>query len=357
MPSATKRLLAPAVIFVLLVAVIATGGLILSGVVLAQQGNVAPVTNIAVCSGPNAEEVIVSWDAIPSATYYRIGYVNMVKDYPRAKASATGEWIEAFTYVDVNAWNIPSTGGRDQYTLRRLVQGDRHAFTVLTSNNVVNTLEIISGRYSWPQNPRWAFHTVTDPDPACSAAAPPTVRPTPTPTTSAATPTPTPTPTMIVTRTPTPAPTSTATATPTPTQTPRPTLTIAPSPIPTVTPKPTPTPRPTATPRPNNREALDFNLTECRDGRSIGLFEQEIIIRGTVRAIEQVDDVVVYGSLNKSNLPEANSSLPVLLFNVGRDNIGDMAAGETRSWDASYIHNGSTIGLTTCHAVVLYRRP
>lgn len=313
MPEATKRLLAPAVIFVLLVAGIATCGLVLSGVVLAQQGNVVPVTNIAVCSGPNAGEVIVSWDTIPSATYYRIGYVNMVKDYPRAKASVTGEWIEAFVYVDVNARNIPSTGGRDQYTLHRLVQGDRHAFTVLTSNNVVNTLEIISGQYSWPQNPRWAFHEVTNPDPACSAAAPVVVRPTPTMT--AATPTLTP----------------------------------------TITPTPTRTPRPT--PRPTNREALTFNLTECRDGRSIGIFEQEIIIRGTIRAIKQVDDVVVYGSLNKSNLPKANSSLPVLLFNVGSDNIGDMAAGETQSWDASYIHNGSTIGLTTCYAAVLYRDP
>ncbi len=73
----------------------------------------------------------------------------------------------------MNARNIPVTGGRGQYTLRRLVQGDRHAFTVLTSNNVVNTVETISGAYSWPQNPRWAFHTVTNPDSACSAAAPP----------------------------------------------------------------------------------------------------------------------------------------------------------------------------------------
>ena len=137
------------------------------------QGGAAPVTNIAVCSGPQAGEVIISWDPVSQATYYRIGYVNMVKDYPRAKASVTGQWIEAFVYVDVNARNIPVTGGRGQYTLRRLVQGDRHALTVLTSNNVVNTTETISGAYSWPQNPRWAFHTVTNPDPACSVAAPP----------------------------------------------------------------------------------------------------------------------------------------------------------------------------------------
>ena len=138
------------------------------------QSGAPPVTNIAVCSGPSAGEVIISWDSVPQATYYRIGYVNMIQDYPLAKASATGEWIEAFIYVDVNAQNIPVNGGRGQYTLRRLVQGDNHAFTVLTSNDVVNTLETISGQYSWPEDPRlrWAFHTVTNPDPACSAAAP-----------------------------------------------------------------------------------------------------------------------------------------------------------------------------------------
>ena len=132
----------------------------------------APVSNIAVCSGPNAGEVVISWDAVPQATHYRIGYVNMIKDYPRAKASVTGEWIEAFIYVDVNALNIlVSSNGRADYTLRRLVPGDIHAFTVLTSNDVVNTRETISGAYHWPQNPRWTFLTVSDPEPGCAAAA------------------------------------------------------------------------------------------------------------------------------------------------------------------------------------------
>ena len=165
-----KRILAPAVVFILLATIVAAGGLTLSGIVLAEQNGVPPVSNFAVCSGPQAGEVIISWDSVPQATYYRIGYVNMVKDYPRAKASATGEWIEAFVYVDVNARNIPVTGGRGQYALRRLVQGDRHAFTVLTSNNVVNTAETISGAYSWPQNPRWEFLTVADPEPGCTDA-------------------------------------------------------------------------------------------------------------------------------------------------------------------------------------------
>ena len=161
--------------FLAIVLITLVGVVVATAPPVGAQGGAAPVTNIAVCGGPEAGEVIISWNPVSQATYYRIGYVNMVKDYPRAKASATGEWIEAFVYVDVNARNIPVTGGRGQYTLRRLVQGDRHAFTVLTSHNVVNTVETISGAYSWPQNPRWAFHTITNPAPACTAAGPPAV--------------------------------------------------------------------------------------------------------------------------------------------------------------------------------------
>ena len=129
-----------------------------------------PVTNIVVCFGYDDREVNVSWDAVPDATYYRIGYVNMVKDYPRAKTSVTGEWLEAFIYVDVNALNIPvNDEGRANYTLRRLSSGDRHAFTVLTSNNVTVTRETFGGVYTWPQNPRWAFYVVDDPFVDCSS--------------------------------------------------------------------------------------------------------------------------------------------------------------------------------------------
>ena len=122
-------------------------------------GNVSPTSNIAARAGSNIGEVIISWDAVPEATYYRVGYVNMETDYPLAKASVTGEWIEAFVYVDVNALNLAANGGRVEYTVRRLTPV-RHAFTVLTSNDVVNTAEYISGRYNWPSNPRWQFHMV-----------------------------------------------------------------------------------------------------------------------------------------------------------------------------------------------------
>ena len=118
-----------------------------------------PTGNIAVRDGAVSGEVIVSWDAVPEATHYRIGYVNMETDYVIAKARPTGEWIEAFIYVDVNAVNFPPVNGRVEYTVPRLASGVRHAFTVLTSDDTVNITEYISGKFNWPSNPRWKFHT------------------------------------------------------------------------------------------------------------------------------------------------------------------------------------------------------
>ena len=143
------------------------------------QVQVPATANIAVRDGSQPGEVIISWDAVPQATHYRIGYVNMEVDYHFAKASCTEEWIEAFVYVDVNARNIPVNNGRAEYTVRRLATGARHAFTVLTSNNFYNNRENAGGDFSWPQNPRWKFLQgrdtlppgVTIPTPDCSAAA------------------------------------------------------------------------------------------------------------------------------------------------------------------------------------------
>ena len=126
----------------------------------AAQGGVRPVTKIELRNGPNSGEVIVSWNAVPEATHYRIGYVNMEVDYHFAKASCTAEWIEAFVYVDVNARNIPVNSGRAEYTIRRLSPGARHAFTVLTSNNFVDTGGggSVSSEFFWPPiGSRWEF--------------------------------------------------------------------------------------------------------------------------------------------------------------------------------------------------------
>ena len=88
----------------------------------------------------------------------------MDTDYPLAKASVTGDWINAFIYVDENSRNIQVANGRAEYTVRRLEQGARHAFTVLTSSNFVDTGAggSVSSTFAWPSNPRWEFHTVAD---------------------------------------------------------------------------------------------------------------------------------------------------------------------------------------------------
>ena len=149
----------------LLVALILVAILGGGGVASAQTVASAPATaNIAVRDGVNPGEVIVSWDDVPGATHYRIGYVNMATDYPLAKASVTGDWINAFIYVDENARNPRVSNGRTEYTVRRLEQGVRHAFTVLTGNDLVDTghAGYVRSTFHWPSNPRWVFHNVAD---------------------------------------------------------------------------------------------------------------------------------------------------------------------------------------------------
>ncbi|MXZ90422.1 MAG: S8 family serine peptidase [Chloroflexi bacterium] len=119
---------------------------------------VSPPQNISVRDGIRSGEVIVSWDAIPEATHYRIGYVNMVTDYPLAKNSPSGEWRGAFIYSDVNAVNFPITDGRVEYTLRRLAPV-RHAITVHASNDANYKGLVNSATFRWPNSPFWEFHT------------------------------------------------------------------------------------------------------------------------------------------------------------------------------------------------------
>ena len=130
------------------------------------QTGAPPTSNIRVANGHNPGEVIISWDAVPEVTHYRIGYVNMETDYPLAKASKTGNWQAAFVYVDVEAENFTVVDGRTEYTIRRLEPGVRHAFTVRTSDGSQR-------EPTWPVNPRWTFHVVADHGGACPAATPP----------------------------------------------------------------------------------------------------------------------------------------------------------------------------------------
>ena len=158
---------------VVIVAALAILAAIVSGAPPAEaQGRPPGTTDIQIVNGHNPGEVIISWDAVPAATHYRIGYVNMETDYPLAKSTEggrTGNWLEAFVYVDVEAQNFVTSG--TVYTIRRLEQGVRHAFVVLTNGSAY-------GEPTWPTtSPRWKSLVVTDQGGACPTAPPTTAAP------------------------------------------------------------------------------------------------------------------------------------------------------------------------------------
>ena len=164
-----QRFIVPVVI----VAALAILAAIVSGAPPAEaQGRAPATTNIQIVNGHNPGEVIISWDAVPAATHYRIGYVNMETDYPLAKSTEggrTGNWQGAFVYVDVEAQNFVTSG--TVYTIRRLEQGVEHAFVVLTNGSAY-------GEPTWPTtSPPWKFLVVTDQGGACPTAPPTTAAP------------------------------------------------------------------------------------------------------------------------------------------------------------------------------------
>ncbi len=122
-----------------------------------------PAGNITVVNGRNTGEAVITWDAAPGATHYRIGCVNMERDYPRAKASNTGNWREAFLYFDVEAQNLDPI--RPTYTFLGLQEGVYHACTVLSNNSRY-------GQPTWPDAPHyWQYLTITNRGGACPICA------------------------------------------------------------------------------------------------------------------------------------------------------------------------------------------
>ena len=115
----------PTLFALLLVAVLSVAtGIGGSPPVHAQSSLTAPA-NVIVSDGENSGEVVVTWDAVPDAGYYRIGWVNY-NDY----LEVTGRdrpWSEAFAFVDVA--NI----GQTSHTITRLEPGALHAFLVASN--------------------------------------------------------------------------------------------------------------------------------------------------------------------------------------------------------------------------------
>ena len=115
-------------------------------VALAQVDLVAP-SNVTAQHTGNPAEVRISWDAVPDAAYYRIGWVAYSDVEPIITSG--GDWLENFAFIDIE--------NRDQteHFITRLTPGVQYAF-IMASND---------GRYGtprWLSSAGWAFLTLNE---------------------------------------------------------------------------------------------------------------------------------------------------------------------------------------------------
>ena len=163
------------------------------GAVRADDGSApAAPAGVTAVDGDSPGTVVVGWDAVAGAAYYRIGWV--ASDRIAAVQAAGRDWQDAFAFADV------ANLGQTAHTLADLTPGARYAF-------IIGSLDSRFGIARWSE---WAYLTLAE-VPATSC---PTDTGEPT-----ATPPPMPTPTPPA---PTPSPTSTRAPTPTPTLQPAP---------------------------------------------------------------------------------------------------------------------------------------
>ena len=109
-------------IIALAVAILATiGGARVDDTAQAQTPSLAP-QNVQATDGANLGEVVVTWDAVADAKYYRIGWLSLEEFYAVRDEGRT--WEEAFFFVVVE--NV----GQNSHLIRRLEPGVWHYFTV-----------------------------------------------------------------------------------------------------------------------------------------------------------------------------------------------------------------------------------
>ena len=111
------------------------------------QGDLVAPTNVAAQNTGTAGKVRISWDAVPNAAYYRIGWV-AYSDVAPIIASG-GDWLEHFAFIDIE------NRGQTEHLITRLTPGVQYAF-IMASND---------GRYGtprWPSSAGWAFLTLNE---------------------------------------------------------------------------------------------------------------------------------------------------------------------------------------------------
>ena len=96
--------------------------------------------------------VDLEWETIPTARYYRIGWVTRVD--VGAATAAGRHWLEAFVFVDIANRN------QTTYTVGRLTPGIEYAFLVAGNSSLY-------GEPNWPPADAWQFITPgeTQPEP------------------------------------------------------------------------------------------------------------------------------------------------------------------------------------------------
>ena len=158
----------------------------------AQGASSAAPANVRAANGTEPGQVVVMWDAVADAAYYRIGWVNM-ETFQAVQAEGGREWLDVFDFRDV------VNRGQTVQTISNLEPGVQYAFIMASVG------QRFGNAAGWSQ---WDYLTTAEAEaPSCPADAgttpdDPVGNGTPTPTpepgaTPAATATPAPTPTPV----------------------------------------------------------------------------------------------------------------------------------------------------------------
>ena len=128
-------------------------------VVTAAPTDPSPTSHIRVQDGPQVSQTTISWDVVPSATHYRICYVNMDDFRALQRYNPTASWRQTIKFAELKAGELIASNGRMEFTVDQLEPGVPHAFTVLTSNQARWDSDVVSGAFVWPKNPTWITYT------------------------------------------------------------------------------------------------------------------------------------------------------------------------------------------------------
>ena len=125
-----------------LVAALSIAGIAATPAVLSKP--VAPT----IAATANAEEVTITWDSIPGAQYYTVGWINWTEGAPVLDAGE--DWLKLFHYTTV-------PGDETSYTVKGQVGGDTH-YAIIRATDVEGTTNgRFGGSYSawsdWSSRP------------------------------------------------------------------------------------------------------------------------------------------------------------------------------------------------------------